>query len=137
MNIERCFHILELDQRASLKEARQAYKDIVDVWHPDRFSHNPRLKEKAEKKLKEINTAYEVVESFLSSKRQNQRKERAESRTGDRTEAAVEAGTRLVLTACSFLYTRLRRWVDNQATESEAEETSKPAKKAYPDKPLK
>jgi len=132
MKIERCFQILDLDRKASLNEARQAYKDIVSVWHPDRFSHNTRLKEKAEKKIKEINTAYEQVESFLSSKkntRESPRKEQAESRTGDRTEAAVEAGTRLVLTACSFLYTRLRRWVDSQATESEAEEdASKPTK---------
>ena len=129
MKIDRCYQILELDRKASLDEARQAYKDIVSVWHPDRFSHNPRLKEKAEKKLKEINTAYEQIASFLSSKkngRHGQRKGQTESRRGDRTEAAVEAGTRLVLTACSLLYTRLRRWVDGQIKESEAEKASRP-----------
>ena len=130
MNIERCFQILDLDRRASLDEAKQAYKDIVSIWHPDRFSHNPRLKQKAEEKLKEINAAYEEVESFLTSNntRQGSRKVGAESGTGDRTEAAVAAGTKLVLTACSFLYTRFRRWMDGQATESEAEEASKPSK---------
>ncbi len=140
MKIERCFEILELDRRASLTEARQAYKDVINVWHPDRFSHNPRLREKAEKKLKEINTAYEEVESFLSSKiktRQNQRRERDGAQPADRTEVVVEAGTRLFLTGCSLLYTKLRGWVDSQTAESEPGETSKPTKETYPDKPLK
>lgn len=67
MDIKRCFDILELDRGASLDDAKQAYKDIVNVWHPDRFSHHPRLKQKAEKKLKEANLAFETVVSFLSS----------------------------------------------------------------------
>ena len=129
MKIERYFQILDVDQKASLDEARQAYKDIVNVWHPDRFSHNPRLKAKAEKKLKEINTAYEHIENFLSLKentRQGQGKEGTGIHEGDRTEAAAEAGTRLVLTAFSFLYTRLRRWVDSEDNKAEAKDTSKP-----------
>ena len=129
MKIERCFQILDLDRKASLDEARQAYKDIVSVWHPDRFSNNPRLQEKAEKKLKEINMAYEQVESFLSLKKntgQDQKKEWIETPTRNRTEAAAEAGTKLVLTAFSFLYTRLRRWVDSNADEANAKDASKP-----------
>ena len=50
MDIKKCFEILELDRGASIAETKQAYKDIVSVWHPDRFSHNPRLKRKAEGK---------------------------------------------------------------------------------------
>ncbi|MBW1888862.1 MAG: molecular chaperone DnaJ, partial [Deltaproteobacteria bacterium] len=45
--------MFELDRLASPYEVKQAYKDIVNVWHPDRFSNNPRLKQKAEEKLKE------------------------------------------------------------------------------------
>ena len=74
MEIKKCFEILELDPNASVDEAKQAYKDIVNVWHPDRFSHNSRLKEKAEEKLKEINVAYETVNSLLSSKKGHQAK---------------------------------------------------------------
>ncbi|MCJ7615369.1 MAG: tetratricopeptide repeat protein [Desulfobacterales bacterium] len=67
MDIQRYFEILELDSKASPDEVKQAYRDLVNVWHPDRFPGNPRLKQKAEEKLKEINEAYERALSFLSS----------------------------------------------------------------------
>lgn len=106
MNLKQCFEILELDHDASLEEAKQAYKDIVNVWHPDRFSHNPRLKEKAEKKLKEINAAYARVVSYLSSKAGAGVKERTQTGGSRRTktEIAAEAGTYLFMGVCSFLY---------------------------------
>jgi len=37
---------------------------LANVWHPDRFVGNPRLQKKAEEKLKEINAAYEYINSF-------------------------------------------------------------------------
>ena len=36
---------------------------MAKVWHPDRFVHDPRLQEKAQEKLKEINEAYEQLSS--------------------------------------------------------------------------
>jgi curved DNA-binding protein CbpA len=126
MDIKRFFEILELDPGASLDEVKQAYKDIVSVWHPDRFSSNPRLRQKAEEKLKEANRAYEMVRSFLSSKKdvQHGRKKapRTKARARDKTEVAVEAGTRIVLSVCSYLYKSLRRFVVSQAAKAEAEE---------------
>jgi tetratricopeptide (TPR) repeat protein len=59
--IERCCQILGLDLGASLEEVKQAYRDLVYVWHPDRFAQNPRLQQKAEAMLKEINAAYEMI----------------------------------------------------------------------------
>lgn len=44
-------------------ELKQAYHDLAKVWHPDRFSHDPRLQQKAQEKLKEINEAYEHLTS--------------------------------------------------------------------------
>jgi tetratricopeptide (TPR) repeat protein len=68
MDIQRSFEILEIKIGASLDDAKKARNDLVFVWHPDRFSsENPRLKQKAEEKLKEINAAYESVVSFLSA----------------------------------------------------------------------
>ena len=55
------YHVLELDPQASLEEARQAYRDLIAVWHPDRYTHNPRLQAKAEEKLKALNAAFEIV----------------------------------------------------------------------------
>ena len=121
MKIERCFEILEIDPSASLYEARQAYKDIASVWHPDRFVHNPRLMKKAEHKIKEINAAYAQIESLLSlpnETRPSQAEKASEVLTRDRTEAVAEAGTQFVLTVCSFLYKRLRNWAKDQASDS-------------------
>lgn len=47
----------------SARDLKQAYHDLAKVWHPDRFSHDPRLQQKAQEKLKEINEAYEQLTS--------------------------------------------------------------------------
>ena len=62
--IDRCFGILGLKPGASQEELTQAYRDLANVWHPDRFVGNPRLQKKAEEKIKEINAAYEYIKSF-------------------------------------------------------------------------
>jgi len=51
-HIDRCYEILGLQPGASLEQVKQAYRDLAMVWHPDRFSHNPRLQEKAQEELK-------------------------------------------------------------------------------------
>lgn len=60
---------LGLTPGATLAEIKQARTDLVKVWHPDRFSHDARLKVKAEEKLKEINAAYEWLCSHPDSLR--------------------------------------------------------------------
>ena len=62
--IERSIGILGVKPGASREEVNEAYRDLVNVWHPDRFAANPRLQKKAEERLKEINAAYESVRSF-------------------------------------------------------------------------
>ena len=62
--ISRCIEILGLKPGASQEEVNQAYRDLVNVWHPDRFVGNPRLQKKAEERIKEINVAYEYIKSF-------------------------------------------------------------------------
>ncbi len=61
------FQLLDLDQTASLADMKQAYKDLVMVWHPDRFTHNARLRQKAEDKLKQFNDAYESLKQWYGS----------------------------------------------------------------------
>ena len=141
MDIERCFEILELDRGASSDEIKQAYKDIVNVWHPDRFSSNPRLKQKAEEKLKEINVAYDTLKAYLSTEqRREPKQERAETNVAsrtvektkdkaqyqktqpdteayDKTEAVVEAGTGIVLGLWSYLSSLFQRVVTDVKTE--------------------
>lgn len=60
---------LSLNKNATFDEVREAYQDLVMVWHPDRFLHNPRLYKKAEAKLKEFNQAYSYLKSHQSRSR--------------------------------------------------------------------
>jgi curved DNA-binding protein CbpA len=62
-NISHYYKVLELEQGASQSEIKQAYRDLAMVWHPDRFS-NPRMQQKAEARLKQINAAYEFLKSY-------------------------------------------------------------------------
>lgn len=139
MDTQRGFEILELNRHATLEDAKQAYKDLVNVWHPDRFSDNPRLRLRAENKLKEINLAFETVKASLkgneaaSPRAQNHREGGEGRRSGttgghpkdqgpaDRptaTEAAFEAGTRVVLNTWWNLSTAVRRFW-SEATRSD------------------
>jgi hypothetical protein len=64
LEVEIHFQLLDLDQTASLDDIKQAYRDLVMVWHPDRFAHNVRLQHKAEDKLKQFNCAYESLKQW-------------------------------------------------------------------------
>ena len=60
------YEILGLKTGASLDEVKEAYKDMVKVWHPDRFTNEPKLQLKAQEKLKEINDAYQMIQNLLA-----------------------------------------------------------------------
>lgn len=55
--------ILGLGPGAAPDEVKQAYRDLVRVWHPDRFPNDPRLQAKASEKLREINHAFERLQA--------------------------------------------------------------------------
>jgi phage baseplate assembly protein gpV len=57
----RYYHVLGVEPGASLEEVKEAHRDLVKVWHPDRFADDPRLQRKAQEKLKDINQAYEQI----------------------------------------------------------------------------
>jgi hypothetical protein len=52
------YRVLDLQPGASMAEVKTAWRDLAQVWHPDRFTGNERLQKKAEEALKEINEAY-------------------------------------------------------------------------------
>jgi DnaJ-class molecular chaperone len=151
MDIQRCFEVLELDPDAGVDDAKQAYRDMVNIWHPDRFSSNPRLQKKSEERLKEINIAYETIRPVLSAPKSDTRaseqqikpEKKPEPETGaanqpknhtgepatgtpDKTEAFVEAGTGLVLNLFSSLYSAVRRLVKDAVTEITSENSGPP-----------
>ncbi|NJM45972.1 MAG: J domain-containing protein [Alkalinema sp. RU_4_3] len=68
LSIHDSYTVLDLAPGCSIDELKLAYKDMVQVWHPDRFTHNPRLGQKAEDKLKQINLAYETLEAAIAQR---------------------------------------------------------------------
>ncbi|MCD8489837.1 MAG: J domain-containing protein [Desertifilum sp.] len=65
LNVERYYEILEVEPGASLDEIHQGYQDLATVWHPDRFTSHPRLRQKAQEKFQEINEAHEQLQNHI------------------------------------------------------------------------
>ena len=52
---------LGLEPGASAAEIKQAYRELAHIWHPDRFANAPQLRDVAQAKMAEINTAYQFL----------------------------------------------------------------------------
>lgn len=92
---DRLYELLGVRPGASRQELKAAYRDLTKVWHPDRFAHDPRLQQKAEEKLKEINKAYEQltsVKTWLSRMTHSPRS----ARTVERNQAKPNNTSRVV-----------------------------------------
>lgn len=63
LDVERYYRALDLEPNASPEEVHQGYLDMTWVWHPDRFVGHPRLQQKAQYKLQELNEAHECLRS--------------------------------------------------------------------------
>ena len=62
-DLSKAYELLGVKPGVSSRELKAAHRDLAKVWHPDRFLHDPRLQEKAQEKLKEINEAYDLLSS--------------------------------------------------------------------------
>lgn len=58
---------LDLEPGASAEQIKTAWRDLAQVWHPDRFGSNERLRRKAEESLKRINEAYVGLSAATTS----------------------------------------------------------------------
>lgn len=62
MDLNDAYKVLELPVGASRDAVREAYRDLLKVWHPDRHASDPPLQKRAEERLKRIVAAFEVIE---------------------------------------------------------------------------
>jgi len=67
MDIKRAFQIFDLDAKSSPEAIKQRYYDLAAVWHPDVHATNLRLNELASEKMKEINSAYEIICLYIKN----------------------------------------------------------------------
>ena len=87
--MEKYYKILEIHTNATEQEVTQAYRDMVKVWHPDRFPNDIRLQKRADRKLKEINNAYERIVEHLKNPHKQQQSQQYE-RTEKQEEQAAQ-----------------------------------------------
>lgn len=59
------YRVLGVDVNATDAEIDQAYRRLISQYHPDRLSGAaPELREKAERRAREINTAYDQIKTL-------------------------------------------------------------------------
>jgi len=97
--VSRCCRVLNVQHGATFEEVKTAYRDLVQVWHPDRFAGNERLQASAQDKLKEINLAWEYLSAnaFCDGvlvEPEDEAAESAASANGQDLSATSDFGTR-------------------------------------------
>ncbi len=65
MDPRRAYRVLGLAEGAGPDEVKVAWRDLAQVWHPDRFPADSRLRAKAEANLQRINEAYEALKDHV------------------------------------------------------------------------
>ena len=60
--VKKYYEILEISETATPEEIKKSYRKLALKWHPDKWmSKSPEEKETANKKIQEINKAYEIL----------------------------------------------------------------------------
>jgi hypothetical protein len=94
--------ILQLEEGSPPELIREAYLLLVKVWHPDRFEHDPRLRARAARTLRDINEAYAVLQKRPASpgvREPNRSPSDVSTRAATRTALAVSLRRAIVLGA--------------------------------------
>jgi nucleotide-binding universal stress UspA family protein len=66
MSLEQLLALFDLERGFTHEDLERSYRDLVQVWHPDKYAYNARLQQKAEEKLKDINHGYALLKEILS-----------------------------------------------------------------------
>jgi curved DNA-binding protein CbpA len=53
-DLQENYRTLEVESGATWADVKRSYRELVKVWHPDRFAHEPALERKAQEKLRSI-----------------------------------------------------------------------------------
>lgn len=68
MNRNEALHILGLDDDATADDIKIAYRETVQILHPDKFAGNEKLKSRATEQFKRLQEAYDLLNSGAGRK---------------------------------------------------------------------
>src|SRR5438876_11561879 len=88
--IAQFYRMLELAPGASPEVVKQAYRELVKIWHPDRFPNDPKFQKRANEKTKEINEAYKKILAYQTGNWSESRL----PRSGERKRCSSPSGSR-------------------------------------------
>ena len=121
MNAKDCFEVLRISGDATLEEAKESYRRLVKLWHPDQYANFPEKQKIAQEKLTEINVAYRDI----VSKYKNRPLEAGASSVGEdiapKHEKAFSEGQNTV----AALWNRVSRFVHSNLLKSKHTESRK------------
>ena len=63
MDLADAYRVLEIAPGATRDEAKEARTVLAKVWHPDRHQGDPKVHDRADRKLREINEAFATLEA--------------------------------------------------------------------------
>ena len=66
-DLQKYYKILEVTPDTPWDDIKRSYRDLMKVWHPDRFAGDKRLQKIVEEKTKELTYAYKKVEEDYHS----------------------------------------------------------------------
>ena len=95
--IRECYRLFELEAGAPLQAVKGAYRDLLKIWHPDRFPNDPKFQKRATEKTKALNAAYETITAYLKgnyTESSASSRARAAQEEARRTREAAEARER-------------------------------------------
>lgn len=87
---DECLRALGLQHGASWDEINQAYRDLIRIWHPDRFQGDPRLRARSEEQTRLLNHAITFLRrEYKPGPRKAQTKIKAPPATAKRSARAT------------------------------------------------
>ncbi len=85
--------LLDLEPGASIEAVKLAYRELIKIWHPDRFPNDPKFQKRATRKASALNEAYQKTTAYLAgSCRETHADAKAKAAAGETVRTGDGAG---------------------------------------------
>lgn len=91
MNRTEALRILGLDEDATADDVKTAYKETVQILHPDRFAANKKLQDRATEQFKNLQEAYDYLTTGKGSRTASAKSSSPRTSRGYSASSQIEA----------------------------------------------